>query len=175
MSATFAEAIANEMLDVIEGTITDTYAVAAASFGYSQVPSSTYRATQSADRLIEQSQRTRGRVNQVLNLYAAGRYGDPTSQATRQEVRDRIESQISADWRIRRTARTETAIVTNLAATDSFSINGEVAVLLSDGPDCHLGPGHKVGPLANGLRLTLAEAQARPVSHPNCVRRIAPG
>jgi len=174
VSAEFAESVASGMADQIERAVLDTHLAAASTLDYLNRPLVEHRVTQAADRLIQQAQRTRGRVNVVLNRHANGEFGDVTSQVVRSQVRDRIESEISADWRIRRTARTETAVTTNVAATDTFSLNGAVSVVIQDGPDCHLGPGHRVGPRANGLEVSIAQAQALPISHPNCVRTIAP-
>lgn len=70
-------------------------------------------------------------------------------------------------------ARTETAVADQRAAHDRYTAAGVQFVDVFDGPDCgwtsHDDPDH-----ANGSRRTLAEAEAHPTAHPNCVRVSLP-
>ena len=116
----------------------------------------------------------RDRVGRMLNQHARGDFGPFGDQAARQMLRDRVESLTGGEWRARRTARTETAVTTNVAAADTLEVSGATSCRLFDGDDCHLGPGHDSGPLADGLEVPIVTAQSIPISHPNCVRQIVP-
>src|SRR5581483_11581281 len=70
-------------------------------------------------------------------------------------------------------ARTELGTVMNLAAVQRVERAGLTQVQLMDGPGCHLFT-HTSGPLANGLVVSLAEAQRYPLSHINCRRVVLP-
>lgn len=71
-------------------------------------------------------------------------------------------------------ARTETATAYSLASINGYRDSGlvdEVQVL--DGPDCGWSS-HDDPDLANGMVVSLDDAEAYPVSHPNCQRAFAP-
>lgn len=71
-------------------------------------------------------------------------------------------------------ARTSTALSYQEGTLVQCEADGFEFLELFDGPGCCVGPGHDVGPFANGLVLTVAEVRANPIAHPRCARSASP-
>lgn len=72
------------------------------------------------------------------------------------------------EYRAETVARTETAVILNRAAIESYREYGITHVTVSDGDD------DEACAAADGQVWTLEEAEANPIEHPNCVRDFAP-
>lgn len=85
------------------------------------------------------------------------------------ELGDRIEAATAfGEARAETIARTETAVLLNEAAIESYREYGITHVLVDDGDD------DEACAAANGQTWTLDEAEADPIAHPNCVRSFSP-
>ena len=106
----------------------------------------------------------------VLTVLQEFDRGDRTiAEAIREVRREGLK-----DWRGRRLARTEVSFSTNDAAAKAYNDGGMGFVRLRDGPRCGIGPGHNVGRVANGVRVSIDEWRRNLISHPNCVRFATP-
>ena len=76
-------------------------------------------------------------------------------------------------YRAERIARTESALSQNNATAQAYSAEGIERVEVLDGWDCGW-TSHDDGDNRNGELVSLADANAHPISHPNCVRSFAP-
>ncbi|HEX2578684.1 MAG TPA: hypothetical protein VHK88_20235 [Aquihabitans sp.] len=70
-------------------------------------------------------------------------------------------------------ARTTTATTRNAGAINQARADGITYVEVFDGSDCGWAS-HNTPPLANGLVVTLEEAESQPLSHPRCARSFGP-
>lgn len=84
------------------------------------------------------------------------------SNGARHTVRDYADSVI----------RTTTATAYNQGSLEQCRSDGIDHVEYADGPGCCVGPGHKVGPEANGLVVPLDQVVF--ISHPRCRRALLP-
>lgn len=71
-------------------------------------------------------------------------------------------------------ARTDAAMAHNAGGFGQSKSEGVTHMECFDGAGCCLGPGHKNGPLANGLVLPIEEAESHSLSHPRCVMPDSP-
>lgn len=68
--------------------------------------------------------------------------------------------------------RTTTATAYNEGSVEQCRTDGIEYVEYVDGPECHVGPGHDNGPLANGVVVALEDVVM--ISHPRCRRAVLP-
>lgn len=72
-------------------------------------------------------------------------------------------------------ARTETGNAYNLGSLTGYRQSGRVDMVeVMDGDECTWPEGHGDEPFADGMIVTLAEAEDAPLAHPNCVRAFSP-
>lgn len=72
-------------------------------------------------------------------------------------------------------ARTETAYAYNLGSLAGYRESGRVErVEVMDGEECTWPEGHGDEPYADGMVVTVDEAEDAPLAHPNCVRAFSP-
>lgn len=77
--------------------------------------------------------------------------------------------------RARMIARTESTNVLNRGSVAGYRASGRVSrVEVLDGPGCSWPEGHGDGDEANGMVVTLEEAEQYPSAHPHCVRAFSP-
>ena len=91
-----------------------------------------------------------------------------TSRLTDREIGREIGKALDSPARGKMIARTELALIDQEAATDRYREAGIKAVEVFDGPGCGW-TSHDDGDVANGSIRTINQAEAQPLSHPNCV------
>jgi hypothetical protein len=96
-----------------------------------------------------------------------------TSRQTDAQIGSEIGKVLDSPARGRVIARTELALADQAAATDRYREAGVKAVEVFDGPGCGW-TSHDDGDNANGTIRTLRQAEAQPLSHPNCRRTFMP-
>ncbi|MCY4122537.1 MAG: hypothetical protein OXG72_16625 [Acidobacteria bacterium] len=141
-----------------------------------------------------------GRLSIARSLADAGRRITRIDERARQVITDRIAAGRAAGYssydiargverdgfqglrnyvdefyrgRARTIARTETATVSNNAALDRYQEAGIVECRIFDSPDCGLTE-HDDPEKPNGKVYPMDVGRAYPISHPNCVRVVAP-
>lgn len=122
-------------------------------------------------RMLNSAEGQRELTERLLRRYNRGDFGDPRLQETRDLLRRRAHAINGDNWRARRIARTESAMTTNNAVTETLRGDGYTHVRLTDGPECGLEK-HGVRPYADGMIVPIATAEAHPLSHPNCQRQM---
>lgn len=118
------------------------------------------------DRIDDSVIKTRREMERTLNRYAAG-------DIDQRQAERRLKALTDDDWRARRRARTEMAIITNEGAIVAMEESGVAEVVIFDGPGCGW-LSHDDSDIADGSTRTLSDFRANPIAHPNCVRSGAP-
>ena len=122
----------------------------------------------SGDRIRHINTSTRSAVQRALDIAFENRFTDA-------QTADLIGNVVNETYagRAQAIARTEMAIADQNAALETYRAAGLSTVLIHDGPEC--GWTHHNDPdKANGSRRTMAQAEAYPIAHPNCVRSFVP-
>tara|TARA_S200002703_G_scaffold159912_1_gene175454 strand:- start:20221 stop:20985 length:765 start_codon:yes stop_codon:yes gene_type:complete len=109
---------------------------------------------------------TRDRVRGVIERGVSNRLTDA-------EIGSEIGEVLNSPARGRTIARTELALADQQAATDRYRAAGVQAVEVFDGSGCGW-TYHDDPDKANGTIRTLRQAEAQPLSHPNCRRSFMP-
>lgn len=109
---------------------------------------------------------TRLRIVNIINTGVGNNLTDP-------QIGANIGGAIGNPARGRMIARTELALIDQQSATDRYRAAGIVAVEVFDGVGCGW-THHDDSDKANGSIRTLAQAEAQPLSHPNCRRAFMP-
>ena len=112
--------------------------------------------------LLESKTATQAARTLAQHAAADGLWSVEYSNGARHTIADYADSVI----------RTTTATAYNEGSVEQCRTDGIEFVEYLDGPGCHVGPGHKVGPLANGLVVALNDVVY--ISHPRCRRAVIP-
>ena len=120
------------------------------------------------DRIRRINANTRDAVRRTLDQGMTDQLTDRALAArVRQVVRETYTGRANA------IARTEMALAEQAAAHERYAAAGIQKVRILDGPECGW-TSHDDPDLANGSTRTMAEAEAQPLSHPNCRRASVP-
>ena len=115
--------------------------------------------------LLENRTATQAGVDLARRLASDGLFSVEYANGARHSVLDWADSAV----------RTTTAEAYNVGTLTQSRGDGIMYVEYFDGPTCCVGPGHNVGPIANGLVVHLDEVEY--LSHPRCVmpgQRVLP-
>lgn len=115
--------------------------------------------------LLENRTATQAGVDLARRLASDGLFSVEYTNGARHSVLDWADSAV----------RTVTAETYNVGTLTQSRGDGIMYVEYFDGPTCCVGPGHNVGPIANGLVVHLDEVEY--LSHPRCVmpgQRVLP-
>jgi hypothetical protein len=127
-------------------------------------------------RIVRIDEETRQAVRAVLAEGLARGYSDyQIAHGVPKDGYRGIHDTVEETYRNRceNIARTEMGTVQQEAAVDRYQDAGVQEVEVLDGPGCGW-RGHTDPRAANGLRVSLAEAAAQPLSHPRCRRVFVP-
>ena len=119
-----------------------------------------------AQRVTRINDTTRNRIR--VHLIRGARAGENTEQ-----IAARIQRAVGSRPRAQLIARTELGFASAESSARTYTEAGVEDVLIIDGPGCGWAT-HDDGDTADGSSRTVAEYQATPLAHPNCVRIAAP-
>lgn len=124
-----------------------------------------------ADRITGIEEETRARV---AGYAQRALDNDLTPGELAKLIRDDPSGAFSPS-RARLIARTETATAINKTSLAGYAASGRVEhVEILDGEGCSWPEGHGEEPYADGMVVTIEEADAAPIAHPGCVRAVRP-